>query len=655
MGQVLAGHYQIEQELGQGGFGKTFLARDHHLPGHPLCVVKQLQPQLDDPDALKVAKRLFTTEAQILQRLGEHPQIPRLLAFFEQQEEFYLVQEYIQGHELASEIREGQPWQEDRAIAFLRDILTPLDFVHQQGVIHRDLKPSNIIRRSLDNQLVLIDFGAVKQTLSQVHPLTGRTSQTPVSVIIGSPNYMPSEQAIGRPKFSSDIYAVGVMAIQALTGKSLPELPKDPETEEILWKQFASVRKEFEEVLGKMVCYHFGDRYSYGAEALEAINSLSSPLISTVPPIAESNHLRNSQPEETHPIFPAAIAPDNPTLITELNLSPVPVSNLPKRSTFNFEVVKNSDLTAPEFELSPAKTNPDDPTEISQHEEDLQKFSNHELPKCSTFNFEVVTVNHCGELLERQNYQAQSFQEDLGDGVCLEMVSIPGGTFLMGSPGDEDNQESDESPQHLVTVAPFYLGKFQVTQAQWHRVASFPQINLRLESKPSHFQGDDLPVEQISWDEVQELCLRLSSHTGRNYRLPSEAQWEYACRAGSTTPFHVGETLTIDLANYKLPNPSERELKTRAVGSFNPNRFGLYDMHGNVWEWCNDHWHNTYNLAPNNGESWLSGDQPELKVIRGGSWSNQLLNCRSAHRNMLWANYRGNTFGFRVALRAAEG
>ncbi|HBQ99097.1 MAG TPA: serine/threonine protein kinase, partial [Cyanobacteria bacterium UBA11691] len=161
MGQVLAGHYQIEQELGQGGFGKTFLARDHHLPGHPLCVVKQLKPQLDDPDALKVAKRLFTTEAQILQRLGEHPQIPRLLAFFEQEEEFYLVQEYIQGHELASEIGEGQPWQEDRAIALLRDILTPLDFVHQQGVIHRDLKPSNIIRRSLDNQLVLIDFGAV--------------------------------------------------------------------------------------------------------------------------------------------------------------------------------------------------------------------------------------------------------------------------------------------------------------------------------------------------------------------------------------------------------------------------------------------------------------------------------------------------------------
>ncbi|MBP0013870.1 MAG: serine/threonine-protein kinase [Roseofilum sp. SBFL] len=314
IGQVLGGHYEIEQELGQGGFGKTFLARDHHLPGHPLCVVKQLKAQWHGSHALKVAKRLFKTEAQTLQSLGEHPQIPRLLAFFEQEEEFYLVQEYIQGHELTQEIQEGKAWSELQAISLLRDILVSLDFVHQQGVIHRDLKPSNIIRRSLDNQLVLIDFGAVKQTLSELTPSMGKTSQTLLSVIVGSPNYMPSEQAIGRPKFSSDIYAVGIIVIQALTGTLPRDLPKDPETEEILWQPLASVSSELEAVLGKMVRYHFGDRYSCAAEALEAVNALSISPTSPPPPIPKAEPVSPDSP--TVVSFSASIDPESSQPVT---------------------------------------------------------------------------------------------------------------------------------------------------------------------------------------------------------------------------------------------------------------------------------------------------------------------------------------------------
>ena len=310
MPQVLAGHYVIERKLSQGGFGQTYLAKDLHLPGSPICVVKQLKLQSEDSQMLKIAQRLFNREAQTLQRLGEHPQIPRLLAFFEQDDEFYLVQEYIQGHELSREIKAGKQWSEAQAIALLKDLLVPLEFVHQQGVIHRDLKPANIIRRSQDGKLVLIDFGAVKQTLSEATTSTERSTSLTPSVIIGSRGYMPSEQAIGRPKLSSDIYAVGIIAIQTLTGKAPKSLPKDTETEEILWQQFASVSPELRIVLETMVRYHFGDRYSCASEALEAVSAL--PLSSTPAPSP-----RPKQPEiepEASTVVSTSISSDSASI-----------------------------------------------------------------------------------------------------------------------------------------------------------------------------------------------------------------------------------------------------------------------------------------------------------------------------------------------------
>ena len=260
---------------------------------------------------------------------------------------------------------------------------------------------------------------------------------------------------------------------------------------------------------------------------------------------------------------------------------------------------------------------------------------------------------------------AQYYIEDLGNGVELEMVLIPAGTFTMGAPEDEEGSKYNERPQHQVTVPTFFMGRYQVTQTQWRAIANLPQVETELEPEPSYFRGEDLPVESVSWNDVIEFCARLSKHTQRKYRLPSEAEWEYACRAGTTTPFHFGETITTDLANYRGTDNEEykwsgsygngskgicRE-RTIPVGSFDAaNAFGLSDMHGNVWEWCLDRYHYNYKGAPTDGSAWL--EKNRFRVLRGGSWSNPPENCRSAYRN-LNPDFDYNGFGLRVVCSIA--
>lgn len=233
----------------------------------------------------------------------------------------------------------------------------------------------------------------------------------------------------------------------------------------------------------------------------------------------------------------------------------------------------------------------------------------------------------------------KSFTEDLGNGVTLDMVYIPGGTFLMGSPESEPEHPGDERPQHQVTIQPFFMGKFTITQGQWAVVAGFPKVKIDLEPEPSNFKGANRPVENVSWYKAVEFCVRLSKATGREYRLPSEAEWEYACRAGTTTPFHFGKTITTDLANYNgnhtygSGSKGKFHERTTDVGSFPANAFGLYDMHGNVWEWCEDTWHKNYNKAPIDGSAWVSNNENPSRLLRGGSWFFFPEFCRSAFRS----------------------
>ena len=278
------------------------------------------------------------------------------------------------------------------------------------------------------------------------------------------------------------------------------------------------------------------------------------------------------------------------------------------------------------------------------------------------YEFEVVTIDAQGQISQREQRSAEYRREDLGQGISLDLVLIPGGAFMMGSPDGEGN--TDERPQHQVTVPPFLMGKYPVTQAQWKAVAALPKVERDLNADPANFKGDNLPVEKVDWDDAVEFCQRLSKNTGREYRLPSEAEWEYACRAGTTSPFHFGETITTDLANYDGGSTygsgleGEYRGKTTEVGSFkNANTFGLYDMHGNVWELCLDYWHDGYGgwfrNAPTDGSAWTTGGDDTARLLRGGSWDSVPWNCRSAYRGRYPRDRRGLVIGFRVVCASS--
>ena len=301
-----------------------------------------------------------------------------------------------------------------------------------------------------------------------------------------------------------------------------------------------------------------------------------------------------------------------------------------------------------------------------------KKISQNRKQPLPIFTAETVYVDHRGEIVNRETINVPYYDELLtGEIEPIRMMAIPQGQFWMGSTESEEGRFPRESPQHLVRVPAFFISQTPITQAQWRAIASLPQEGQKLEPAPSRFRGDDLPVETVNWYDAREFCARLSRLTGCDYRLPSEAQWEYACRAISNQvpkklnekpvypPFHFGETLTSNLANYRAKEIYQQEAKgeyrekTTPVRSFSPNAFGLYDMHGNVWEWCEDDWHENYEGAPTDGSAWIETGKKAQKssksVLRGGSWNNDPVNCRSACRfNCDGRDFRNNNIGFRV-------
>ena len=294
IGQLLAGHYRVLQVLGAGGFGQTYITEDLHLPGNPKCVLKHLKPASADRALLDIARKFFEKEAIVLQQLGNYDRIPRLLAYFEEKQEFYLVQEYVPGHPLSTELKNGAKWSESQVLELLEEILEILIFIHAQGVIHRDIKPDNIMRRSSDRKLILIDFGAIKQVRNQ-QMLHGQQTMT---VAIGTPGYMPIEQASGNPRASSDMYALGAIGIQALTGVNPYDLPADDRTGELKWAHLTVADPRLVAMLQQMTCYHFKDRYHTATEALQAVRGLRTGTFTPrdtyiqTPPVTQPQNYR---------------------------------------------------------------------------------------------------------------------------------------------------------------------------------------------------------------------------------------------------------------------------------------------------------------------------------------------------------------------------
>ncbi len=619
----LLGRYKKIGQLGGGSFGITHLAEDTNLPSYPKCVVKELRPNRNDEKIID----FFDKEAAILEKLGEHSQIPRLLAYFEEENTRYIVQEFIEGHDLSKEILPREKLSEGYVKKLLQEVLEVLSFVHQNEVIHRDIKPKNLMRR-YDGKIFLIDFGAVKELGSLIINSDGEVSSTD---IIGTPGYMPNEQSLGKPCFASDIYAVGVTAIFALTGVPPSKLEENPQTGEVIWPDQVQVSQNLREVITKMVRRHFSNRYSSAYDALKGLTTAAQPapqnLTTTAQPVPQTltttaQPVPQSLTTTAQPTPHNQTTPTSPTPATKLSLP----TNLSRRKALQiFGFAGGSFLLTVVGKIL------------------LDSFSSN----LKTFDFEVVTVNRKGETTNRKSGSAKYFIEDLGNDVSLEMVEIPAGSFEMGSPVDEEKRIKSESPQHKVNIKPFFMGKFAVTQAQYQEIMS---------KNPSYFKGDKRPVEKVSWNDATEFCDKLTQRTGRAYRLPSEAEWEYACRAGTTTPFHFGETITTDLVNYNGDytyadaSKGEYRKQTIEVESFPPNTFGLYDMHGNISEWCQDTWHSNYNDAPSDGSAWIDHDN-DIHVLRGGGWQFMPAHSRSAFRlnnELLRGGITREYIGFRV-------
>ncbi|OUL32011.1 serine/threonine protein kinase [Nostoc sp. T09] len=673
---TLAGRYEIIRQLGGGGFAVTFLARDNLQPSKPLCVVKKLRPNQSHPRVVE----FFEKEAAILERLGQHPQIPQLLAHFSEKEILYIVQGFIEGQDLSQEIIPGRRLSEDYATKLLQDVLEVLSFIHSKGVVHRDIKPQNLMRRHEDGQIFLIDFGAVKELGSLMVNSQGEVYS---SVVIGTSGYMASEQKNGRPCLGSDVYALGMTVIQALTGVIPSQLPEDPLTGEIIWRNQAQVSDRLAEVLTNMVRRHFSLRYSQASEALQALTVPPTILLNPSAEQVYRQEARNraQQGQGNFSVFALKIleskrielglSEDEAREIHEQVLKPYREyqQKLQEYEQVLIDAVKEHYP----FNETTQKDLQDYQRHLELRDEDIAAIEARVIPQrpqygnveiqTKLFEFEFATLTVKFQLLEttkswkinRIRGRAKFFTENLGNnGIVLDMIAIPGGQFLMGSSRDEPERYSSESPQHTVTIQPFFMGKYLVTQSQWKAVAALEKVNIQLNPEASHFKGANRPVEQVSWDEAIEFCARLAQVTGKPYRLPTEAEWEYACRAGTTTPFYFGETITTDLANYNgkytyAAGPKgEYRGQTTDVGTFLANPFGLFDMHGNTWEWCQDSWHKNYKGAPADGSVWLSDNHNRL--LRGGSWNMNPWNCRSAVRN---CNARDNKYinvGFRVVL-----
>ncbi|MEH2401879.1 bifunctional serine/threonine-protein kinase/formylglycine-generating enzyme family protein [Nostoc sp.] len=616
---MLVGRYEIIRELGGGGFAITFLAKDYLQPSQPLCVVKQLRPEHNEPRIVE----FFETEATVLEKLGKYSQIPQLLAHFRENKNLYIVQEFIEGHDLKQEIIPGKQLSEDYVTKLLQDVLEVLSFVHNQQVIHRDIKPENLMRRHQDGKIFLIDFGAVKELGALIVNVEGKVTS---SVIIGTPGYMPNEQKNAKPIFASDIYALGVTVIQALTGISAVDFEEDAKTGEILWRHKAQVSKHLANVLTKMVRRHYTLRYANATEVLEDLSKKLPP-----PPTRPQQSVNWSRRRVIQTVglmgasFSFAIVVEKLLLnnsaqkTTLPSTSSIPTNNIPVPSPKETPALPKISVNPQEFALK-------------------------------TFQFEVMKVDQQGNSTTISPGQANFFIEDLGNGNTLEMVEIPGGHFLMGSPLTEKERNPNEGPQHLMTLQPFFIGKFTVTQEQYQAVMGM---------NPSSLQGAKLPVVEVSWNDAVNFCKKLSFMTSKSYRLPTEAEWEYAARAGTTTPFYFGETITTKIANYNgesygsAPQGENRQ-ETADVGSLPANAFGLYEMHGNVWEWCQDKYHNDYRGMRADGSAWGSGNNNPC-LLRGGSWFSQSSVCRSsAHLDGSNSDV-ATDYGFRVVCTLLKG
>ena len=605
----LKNRYVALSVIGQGGFGKTLLAEDGDKPSKPRCVIKVFAPQ--GQGDLAKASELFHQEADRLDDLGHHDQIPELLAYAEQGNTQYIVQQFIPGLNLKDEVSRQGLWSVEQLRDLFLDLLPVLQFCHDRSVIHRDIKPQNIIRRATDNKLVLVDFGAAKYATSE----TQLVAYTQTGV--GSAEFAAPEQVKRRTTYASDLYSLGVTGLHLLTGASPWDLESEENFGQWQWRSFVQAQgtvldPKLADFIDRLIAKSLSDRFRSAAEALAVL----------------APHLVPSKPID---LTAVVVEPPKLDRSQELALTASECQTGVKK-TIVLENGKRLEVNLPAGMIVGQRLRlqghgATDPVTGAVGDLYLvvQEGSNPHPPTPSPKRGE-------GE----PNLKNQTF--DLpNNGGKLELIAVPGGILTMEG-------------GHRVQLQPFLIGKYPVTQRQYQAVIG---------KNPSHFKGgffgrgnlDDHPVEQVSWQDAIVFCKKLSELLKQTIDLPSETQWEWAARGATKSKgFQFAGSNNLDEVGWYDQNSGG---KTHPVGQKKPNELGLYDMSGNVWEWCKDNWTENVTGLPVDGSPLTPGDDSD-RLLRGGSWYLNAKYCRSASRGHYAPDARGLSNGFRVVCRASR-
>jgi eukaryotic-like serine/threonine-protein kinase len=669
--------YNILRLLGKGGMGEVYLAEQLRVGRRRVALKVLSRACSEDPEIVK----RFENEAASAGRIHHNNVVMIYESRVTDDGQICVVMEYVEGKSLRQEVGERGALPLEELVEIARQLCAGLNIAHKLGIVHRDIKPDNImLARDEQDSLVVkvLDFGIAR--LSEPGEDGVKTKS---GVIMGTPYYMSPEQALGNTgdkiDARSDIYSVGMVVYQMLTGrvafesdswmrvmyKHINEQPLPPsqfraemasfqEIERVVLKSLEKDRENRQKSVVEFsteleAAYSLGKArrsdaptviydptivsaetpFTSAAERLAATTTASrkGPAVSDV---VEAQHANGSFITESRGLSRRTVI--GAVVIAALMIAVIGVFVLVRPSTES--AVLEAASAAPSIRPSP-------------------------MPAIQTFAFDVLTLNPTGQISNIRKTEGRYFGEDLGGGVAIEMVEIPAGSYLMGARLEtQQDRQPNERPQHTVTLPGFFMSRIEVTQVQWLLVSKLPKIKLDLDANPSGFKGDTkLPVQNVSWGEAIEFCERLSRATGRKYRLPTEAQWEYSCRAGTTTPFYFGPTITAEFVNYDAnypfggaPKGMTRKTPVSAGSMAAPNSFGLNNMHGNMAEWCMDLWHDNYVGAPTDGRSWEDGGNESLRVFRGGSWYDGGDNCRSAFRNHYAPDVKLSFIGLRIVM-----
>ncbi|MFL6276622.1 MAG: bifunctional serine/threonine-protein kinase/formylglycine-generating enzyme family protein [Blastocatellia bacterium] len=676
--------YHILSLLGKGGMGEVYLAEQLRVGRRRVALKVLSRACSEDPEIVK----RFENEAASSGRIHHRNVVMIFESRASDDGQLYVAMEYVDGKTLRDEIQERGALPLDEVVEISKQICAGLSAAHRLGIVHRDIKPDNLmLMRDDDGRRVVkvLDFGIAR--LAESGTVQSRTAS---GIIMGTPYYMSPEQALGstgdKIDARSDIYSLGMVVYQMLTGrvafesdswmgvmyKHLHEPPLQPRElrPELGWyEEFEqAVLRALEKDRDKrpQTVTEFADEMETTYRRAVAANpetvgaaAYDVTLAGVAPPFMQTTAAAQLARQQTvRPVEAATQAAWQATAATATAPSAAPSALSNRRKALAIAgLLILAVMSAIYFLRSkPAAV----PPKVAADTVPVAVVAR-PMPEMQTFEFEVLTVEPTGHLNVPRRRSASYFSEDIDGEVSLDMVEIPAGTFKMGAPPETQRERKPtERPQRQIRVPRFFMSKYEITEAEWRAVARLPIVGRQLEENPSSFKGDDqMAVQNISWLDAVEFCERLSRATGRRYRLPTEAEWEYACASGTQTPFYFGETITAELVNYDANYPygagpkGEPRRRPIAVGALSaPNAFGLYNMHGNVAEWCSDYWHDSYIGAPADASSWESRGDASVRVLRGGSYYDGGDDCRSSARTRDPADIRLPFIGFRVVMVA---